>query len=98
MSPVSHWKQAAIWARSLSDAELVSNLESLRAERVDIGGTCPFDESHPECKCEEHSPVLRELDDHFDFVRLEMVYRRGMTAHEKMARIAAVRTELGVGS
>lgn len=98
MNPVSHWKQAATWARSLSDAELVSNLESLRAERAAIGGACPFDKNNPECKCEEHSPVLRELDDRFDFVRLEMVYRRGMTAHEKMTRIAAARAELGVGS
>lgn len=96
MNPVSHWKQAATWARSLSDAELVPNLESLRAERAAIGGVCPFDENHPECKCEEHSPALRILDDKFDFVRLEMLYRQGMSAHEKMARIAAARAELGV--
>lgn len=94
MNPVSHWRQAAIWARSLSDAELVSNLENLRAERAAIGGACPFDKSHPQCRCEEHSPVLRELDARFDFVRLEMAYRRGMSAHEKLARIADARAEL----
>ena len=95
MSPVSHWKQAATWARSLSDAELVSNLESLRAERAAID-RCLFYEGHPECRCEEKAAAAHSLDAKFDWVRLEMLNRHGMSAHEKMSRIAAARAELGV--
>lgn len=92
-----NWKQAAIWARSLSDAELVSNLESLREGRSAID-RCLFYEGHPECRCEEKAAVVHDLDAKFDWVRLEMLNRQGMTAHEKMARIAAARAEMGVGS
>lgn len=87
MSPVSNWKQAATWARLLSDAELVSNLESLRGERSAIA-RCLFYEGHPECRCEENAAVFHRLDARFDWVRLEILSREGMTAHAKMARIA----------
>lgn len=92
MNPVNNWKQAATWARSLSDAELVSNLESLREGR-DAIPRCLFYEGHPECRCEEKAAVIHGLDAKFDWVRLEMLNRQGRTAHQKMARIAEARAK-----
>lgn len=93
-STVHLWTAAAAWAQGLSDADLEASLETLRAER-DVFD-CPFESGHPECRCEEHAPIFFHLSDRIDAVRMEMYLREGMTAHQKMARIAEARAELGV--
>ncbi len=82
----------ARWALTLPDQELDAFAASVEDEMSKVLHSVPPHEEHPHCGCEEAHERLTMLAEKKKAVEYELYARRGMSAHQKMARMAAALT------
>jgi hypothetical protein len=83
----------ARWAQALADQDLelfAASVEDEMSKTVQAW-QCPFEDGHPQCRCDQAVEQMNTLSEKKKAVEHEIYVRHGMSAHKKLARIAAAR-------
>jgi hypothetical protein len=89
--PPEQAKDAAVarWALTLPDQDLDDLVETFDDEMSKVLRGIPVHEEHEHCVCNEAVEAMNTLAEKRKAVKYEVYARRGMSAHQKMARMAA---------